>query len=78
MLLDIEPKNVILIGDSAGGNLVCALTIKLIKSKGRIPDGLVLAYPGDLLFFYFERMINVIISIGFKILEIYTKCFIIA
>ena len=46
--LDIEPKNVILIGDSAGGNLVCALTIKLIKAKGRIPDGLVLACPGFL------------------------------
>ena len=36
----------ILIGDSAGGNLVCALTMKLISAKGRVPDGLVLAYPG--------------------------------
>lgn len=44
---DIYPKNVILIGDSAGGNLICALTIKLIEQqKMKVPDGIILAYPG--------------------------------
>lgn len=41
------PRKVILIGDSAGGNLVAALTAKIIKTGGvKAPDGLVMAYPG--------------------------------
>lgn len=32
-------------GDSAGGNLVAALTILIIKEKARIPEGILLAYP---------------------------------
>lgn len=35
----------VLVGDSAGGNLVAALTILCIKSGVRVPDGILLAYP---------------------------------
>jgi len=43
--LNIRPEKIILIGDSAGGNLVAALTIMAIKKSFRIPDGLILCYP---------------------------------
>jgi len=43
--LNIKPEKIILIGDSAGGNLVCALTIMAIKKGFRVPDGLILCYP---------------------------------
>ena len=42
---DAEPLKIILVGDSAGGNLVAALTNMLIKLKLRPPDGIVLIYP---------------------------------
>ena len=42
---NINPKKVVLVGDSAGGNLVAALTIQIIKSGARIPDGILMAYP---------------------------------
>jgi hormone-sensitive lipase len=40
------PKKVILVGDSAGGNLVAAITIMAIQRNYRVPDGIILAYPG--------------------------------
>ena len=40
------PKKVILVGDSAGGNLVAALTCLAIQRNYRIPDGIQLIYPG--------------------------------
>ena len=40
------PKKVILVGDSAGGNLVAAITIMAIQRGFRVPDGIFLAYPG--------------------------------
>ena len=43
--LGIRPDKIILVGDSAGGNLVMALTIMAIERKYRIPDGVVAAYP---------------------------------
>jgi hormone-sensitive lipase len=43
--LNIKPEKIILIGDSAGGNLVAALTIMAINKCFRIPDGLILCYP---------------------------------
>ena len=42
---DIQPKKIILVGDSAGGNLVAALTILTIKTGVRVPDGILMAYP---------------------------------
>ena len=37
---------VILAGESAGGNIACALILRLIKEKySRVPDGLLLFYP---------------------------------
>jgi hormone-sensitive lipase len=43
--LGISPSKVILVGDSAGGNLALAVTYRAIKLGYRVPDGLVLAYP---------------------------------
>ncbi|CAD8149587.1 unnamed protein product [Paramecium octaurelia] len=42
---NIVPSKVVLVGDSAGGNLVAALTIQAIKAGVRVPDGILLAYP---------------------------------
>ncbi|CAD8072658.1 unnamed protein product [Paramecium sonneborni] len=42
---NVIPQKVVLVGDSAGGNLVAALTIQAIKAGVRVPDGILLAYP---------------------------------
>lgn len=39
------PETIVLVGDSAGGNLVCALTLMAIERGFRVPDGLIMAYP---------------------------------
>ena len=39
------PRKIILVGDSAGGNLVASLTLLCIKERVRIPDGVLLVYP---------------------------------
>ena len=36
---------IILVGDSAGGNIVAAVTIMAIERNYRVPDGIVLCYP---------------------------------
>ncbi|CAD8069705.1 unnamed protein product [Paramecium primaurelia] len=41
----ISPKNIILIGDSAGGNLALGITIRAIETYQRIPDKIILQYP---------------------------------
>lgn len=41
----MNPKKIVLVGDSAGGNLVAALTTLLIQFGMRKPDGIVLVYP---------------------------------
>jgi len=41
----IKIKNITLVGDSAGGNLVLGVTFKAIESNLRKPDSLILAYP---------------------------------
>lgn len=43
MGLDID--RIILVGDSAGGNLVAAVTAMAIERNFRKPDGLILCYP---------------------------------
>lgn len=44
-IFEFEPTQVILVGDSAGGNLVAALANLLIKLNIQPPNGLVLVYP---------------------------------
>ena len=46
----VEPKYIFLYGDSAGGNLSIALTTACIKTGTRIPDGLFLIYPGEIIY----------------------------
>lgn len=43
--MNINPKNIYLAGDSAGGNLVCGLTGNIILHKLTIPKAIYLAYP---------------------------------
>ena len=43
--LGVKPEKIFLVGDSAGGNLVCALTLMAIQRKFRVPDGLIMCYP---------------------------------
>lgn len=45
--LGIKLKNIILMGDSAGGNLVMGLTNLLILLRQRVPDYLLLVYPAS-------------------------------
>ena len=45
LFFNINPKKIILVGDSAGGNLVAALTLRCIKHGIRIPTGVMMAYP---------------------------------
>lgn len=42
------PKKIVIVGDSAGGNLAAALTILAIQRNYRVPDGVILAYPGKI------------------------------
>jgi hormone-sensitive lipase len=41
----LKPNTVLVAGDSAGGNLAMALTLRAIHSNFRVPDGLLLGYP---------------------------------
>ncbi len=43
--MDIEPKNIYLAGDSAGGNLACSLMGNILIHKLPRPVGIYLAYP---------------------------------
>ncbi|XP_049849700.1 uncharacterized protein LOC126320007 [Schistocerca gregaria] len=43
--LNIKPRKIILVGDSAGGNLLLGVTFKAIQDGIRIPDGIILGYP---------------------------------
>lgn len=44
--LGITPKRVVLVGDSAGGCFITGITIKAIMSGFRVPDALLMIYPG--------------------------------
>ncbi|OMJ65926.1 hypothetical protein SteCoe_37413 [Stentor coeruleus] len=43
--LGISPSEIVLVGDSAGGNLITSLTLKLLESGSQLPDGLLMIYP---------------------------------
>ena len=43
--MNIIPKKIIFVGDSAGGNLISALALKAIEANFRVPDILLLIYP---------------------------------
>lgn len=43
--LGFKPDKIVLVGDSAGGNLVAAVTNMAIERNFRVPDGLILCYP---------------------------------
>ncbi len=43
--MNIDPVNVYLVGESAGGNLVCSLMANILINKLPPPKGLYLAYP---------------------------------
>lgn len=44
----IEINNIIVVGDSAGGNLILALMYLLIYNNKKLPKAVFLAYPGDI------------------------------
>ena len=52
LLFIVNRVIVSLLGDSAGGNLVTSLTLKLISNDIRIPDAVVLSYAALLIQFY--------------------------
>eukprot|EP01118_Nematostelium_gracile_P017756 TRINITY_DN7690_c0_g2_i1.p1 TRINITY_DN7690_c0_g2~~TRINITY_DN7690_c0_g2_i1.p1 ORF type:complete len:308 (-),score=50.78 TRINITY_DN7690_c0_g2_i1:8-901(-) len=43
--LGTTAKRIVIIGDSAGGNLAAAVSLMAANQKTRIPDGLILIYP---------------------------------
>lgn len=43
--LGLNTDKIILVGDSAGGNLIAAVTAMAIERNFRIPDSLILVYP---------------------------------
>ncbi|KAL0487455.1 lipase [Acrasis kona] len=49
--LGLDMNKIIFAGDSAGGNIVSALLVRLIQEGLRLPDGLVLSYPATYLHF---------------------------
>ncbi len=57
---DVIPKRIVLVGDSAGGNLITALTLRCIKHGVRLPDGIMPIYPG---LFFIEKLCNIIFFI---------------
>ncbi|GJQ10540.1 hypothetical protein GpartN1_g2331.t1 [Galdieria partita] len=49
-LLGTTAERIVVVGDSAGGNLALAMTLKLLIRGLRVPNGIVLAYPALYLF----------------------------
>mmetsp|Transcript_25604 Transcript_25604/g.32627 ORF Transcript_25604/g.32627 Transcript_25604/m.32627 type:complete len:516 (-) Transcript_25604:64-1611(-) len=47
--LSSEPLRIVVCGDSAGGNLTCAMVLKAIEEGIRLPVGLLLHYPAGIL-----------------------------
>jgi len=57
--LGIKPRRIVLVGDSAGGNLVAAVTVMAIERQFRVPDGIVLCYPGNFFMFLILSALSV-------------------
>lgn len=47
--IGLKDYEVAMVGDSAGGNMVCSLTNWIIANGLRKPKGLVLNYPGEMI-----------------------------
>jgi len=66
-ILGIPMENMILTGDSAGGNFVASLTLRAVREGVRLPDGIMLSYPALNLFptcvvpSYFQAIDDVIL-----------------
>jgi len=66
-ILGVAMENMILTGDSAGGNFVTSLTLRAIREGVRLPDGVMLSYPALNLFpvkvvpSYFQAIDDVIL-----------------
>jgi acetyl esterase/lipase len=43
--MNVDPQNIYLAGDSAGGNLACSLMGNILMHKLPYPKGIYLAYP---------------------------------
>jgi acetyl esterase/lipase len=43
--MGFRPRKVLVAGDSAGGNLTAAITVKAIEDGFKVPDGILLIYP---------------------------------
>lgn len=44
-IADVPAQSVVLVGDSAGGNIIAALTGLLVKLSHPVPKGIVMVYP---------------------------------
>jgi len=61
--MNINPVNIYLAGDSAGGNLACALMAKILIEKLPVPKGMYLAYPAlDLRVKFSPSKINAVVD----------------
>jgi hormone-sensitive lipase len=47
LFFNIKPRRIVLVGDSAGGNLTIGLALRYIKLGVRVPDGILSIYPGN-------------------------------
>ena len=65
--LGIKPENIVCMGDSAGATISAALALLCIERGYRVPDGLILAYPGN-----FISVPLIIYSIGSYKQELHT------
>ena len=62
--MNVQPTNIYLAGDSAGGNLALALTGMLMKNKEPIPRGIYVSYPAtDLRMLFSQSRLNAISDI---------------
>lgn len=44
-----KPQNIVVAGDSAGGTFAMVLALRALHANVRLPDGLILGYPGTIL-----------------------------